>query len=637
MRLTSCAFLLAVTGVAAGCTFSGSKGKPAADASRDLAGTDTAPGQTYGSLRVEPAEATLDLASGAKTAQFEAFGTLNGVESNITDKVTWTTDDALAATAAPGGLVTATGKLGGLITVRAASGTGAATARLNIKLTATTTNPADPDPVPPATQGKLPGATEDASLAPQLVYPNDGVLMPPNLNRMEVHFRPGPATNTVFEIAMTSPYTDVRVYTHCVQADLPEGCLYELAGDTWQQVAMSNRGRGAVTITVRGSDDTADRAGTSAAVKMVFVKEPLRGAVYYWTITPGKSDSQIMRWDFGNPKQTTPEAVIPMSSTGNTCVGCHALSRDGKKIVASVGGQADARVVLWDVQKNAPLIPFPAPTKSQFESWNPDGTQYVGIGQANAYTGSKPLRLYDGNTAQQIGEISVDEMRPDHPDWSPDGNTIAFTFVDPTARITDQRPRNGGIAFVNRDDPDASGTAWSTPTIVVDRDPAQVKNRYYPAIDPESKLVVFNESTCKSGDTKSCDCDSDPSARLFVAPLQAGAAPVELVRANAPGLTDTGTDLTTSYAKWAPFVFSMAEEGKIEWITVSSARMYGLRPPRPTPNGDESKTGTYVWMFAFDPRSPGDPSFPPFVLPFQDIKKSNHIAQWTTEVPIIIP
>jgi hypothetical protein len=30
-----------------------------------------------------------------------------------------------------------------------------------------------------------------------------------------------------------------------------------------------------------------------------------------------------------------------------------------------------------------------------------------------------------------------------------------------------------------------------------------------------------------------------------------------------------------------------------------------------------------------------DPSYPAFVLPFQDLNSSNHIAQWTEEIVVL--
>ena len=62
-----------------------------------------------------------------------------------------------------------------------------------------------------------------------------------------------------------------------------------------------------------------------------------------------------------------------------TCVGCHALSRDGSKLVAEAGGQNDGRLLLLDVAKNALLVPFGQPEKSVFESRAPGGDEYVGV------------------------------------------------------------------------------------------------------------------------------------------------------------------------------------------------------------------------------------------------------------------
>ena len=77
---------------------------------------------------------------------------------------------------------------------------------------------------------------------------------------------------------------------------------------------------------------------------------------------------------------------------------------------------------------------------------------------------------------------------------------------------------------------------------------------------------------------------------------------------------------------------------RLMWVTFSSSRMYGLRPP-PDGGHDESDKGSIIWMAAIDPdkvASGADGSFPAFALPFQDYTTSNHIAQWTTKVlPII--
>jgi hypothetical protein len=161
------------------------------------------------------------------------------------------------------------------------------------------------------------------------------------------------------------------------------------------------------------------------------------------------------------------------------------------------------------------------------------------------------------------------------------------------------------------------------------------------AFSPDGAIVVYDTSTCNAGAgplDKSCDCDSDPSATLSIVPA-AGGTPVVLAHANSGHpLADAGTTaLTNSYPKWSPFVFTQtATGGRLLWLTFSSTRKYGFRAP-PATCSDESVSGSFVWMVGIDldkaeiPTG-GDPSFPPFVLPFQDFTTSNHIAQWTTTV-----
>ena len=161
--------------------------------------------------------------------------------------------------------------------------------------------------------------------------------------------------------------------------------------------------------------------------------------------------------------------------------------------------------------------------------------------------------------------------------------------------------------------------------------------------DPSYPLLVYDESTCPSGkdyDT-ACNADSDPTATMWATALPPLATnPVALAAANGPGVADKGkTALTNSFPKWAPFTFQLAEGQALLWLTVSSIRQYGLRPP-PANSSGESASGTLIWMVGVDPTSLGngqDPSFAAFCLPFQDITTSNHIAQWTQEVVGIVP
>jgi hypothetical protein len=104
-----------------------------------------------------------------------------------------------------------------------------------------------------------------------------------------------------------------------------------------------------------------------------------------------------------------------------------------------------------------------------------------------------------------------------------------------------------------------------------------------------------------------------------------------LGNANHPGIADNATTaLTNSFPKWSPFVSKLNEMDQLVWLTFSSTRQYGLRPPpASSTNTGEAKTGTLIWMVGINIGvGSSDPSYTAFALPFQDITTSNHIAQW---------
>ena len=477
------------------------------------------------------------------------------------------------------------------------------------------------------------GGPADASRAPDVVYPNDGVLVPPNLLRLEVHFRPG-ANNTLFEIAFQNDLTDIRVYTRCI-VPMNGGCIYTLDSKVWKAIAETNRGGDPLTVRARATDDAGSGVGTSTDTTLAFSFENVRGGIYYWKASGGATgDSAIMRYDFAEAAQTTAQRFVGPDQAGGRCVGCHAISRDGQKMVASAGGWDVEDSLLVDV-KTATRVATPA--KSAFASWNPDGTLYVGV---FGYTGtwSHNLMMFDGSNGSMIATIDVgatEAQSTSHPDWSPDGNTIAYVRVGQALAegANNQRFYNGGIHTLSY-----QGGAVGAPVEIV---PAVAgKNRYYPAFSPDSSLLAFNESTCPSGSAhRDCNADTDPTATLFVTKPQSGATPIALARANAAGKTDTTSALTNSWPKWAPFEFQRTEtpNTRLVWLTFSSTRGYGLRRP-PAGAMGESASGTLLWMVAIDPdraHAGDDPSYAAFCLPFQDIDSSNHIAQWTEEVVVL--
>ncbi|MDB4981214.1 MAG: hypothetical protein JWM82_1966 [Myxococcales bacterium] len=626
--------LLACAAVGA-CTFNPKTPAGGAAASGGSAG---APGTGGGSggvspnlpglttLRIDPPTAMVSVQPGMPTTQmFRALGVVNGTEQDLTKSASWFVDKTALVPNIAAGLATTGDTVGGIVLVQAVIGGASAAATLTIKFSAANVaTGAGATPALPTTPAQPFGGPADAARAPQLVYPNDGVLLPPNLNGIEVHFRPGSKTNNLFEIAFQNDKTDVRVYTRCVT--LEDGCVYRPDVAVWRQVADTNRGTPGVTISVRGTDDQGTGVGKSATARISFSKDDVRGGLYYWTTTL----RSIERWDFASATQTQAETVVsPADGDGTTCVGCHTLSRDGKKMVATLGGQNDGRILLWDVAKKAAMAkPFML-QRSQFESWNSTGSTFVGMYTDDKpnHTGPSNLLLFDGTTALKMGEIDLGGLRADHPDWSHDDQHIVFTSVDTAGNYTDQKPQKSGLAYIEK-----TATGWSAPMTMLPY--VAGKNRYYPAVAPTNDFIVFNESTCSNGNTgQDCDADTDPTAMLYAMPLPPGnAQPTLLGRANAPGVNDgANTVLTNTYPKWSPFVFQLDELHKVLWATFSSSRRYGLY---------KSTTNVYIWMFAVDAngaKEGTDPSYAAFCLPFQALDTSNHIAQWTEKAVPIIP
>jgi hypothetical protein len=593
-------------------------------------GSHTIAGLT--SLTVSPTGATVTLmANGpAQTQQFRATGIVNGQVQDVTSQVGWSSSRSAIVVIDGNGLATTVGSSGGAVAITASANGISATATLNVYYTFSGADPGQSASVPSDAATRFSGK-DDPGRAPGLVYPNDGTLMPPNISGIEVHFTPG-NSNTLFQVSFVGPGSSITTFIRCTTPSGIKGCIYLPDPKIWSAVALSNAGLGRVAVTVKGTDDNGSTVGTSSTLHIQFAKDNILGALYYWTTS---GSTAIVRWDFaGSTAQTTPY-LTPANTDGKACVGCHALAPNGDKLVASAGGQDDGRLLLWNIMTNKPLQPFPLAQKSQFESWNKDGTQFVGVyGDSNPnHTGPSNLMIFDGTTGMVKQTIDLGGLRADHPDWSKNTSgpeTIAFTSIDPTAPTTDQRPATGAIDIIQR-----QGNGWSAPRTLV---PSELgKNRYYPNIAPDGNLLVYDESTCTKGTPtmgqtpdRSCDADTDATANIYLTSVS-GLSPIRLTAANSPGIADNGnTALTNSFPKWAPFVEDLDEMNHLIWLTFSSTRQYGLRSPPAPASHDETDIGTLIWMVGVNPGvGNNDPSYAAFCLPFQDVTTSNHIAQWT--------
>ncbi|MBM7117727.1 hypothetical protein [Archangium primigenium] len=621
------------------------------------------------SLTLSPPSPILTISgSTAAVQKFSVVGLYtDGHTEDLTSQAFFRVEDPRLGTFS-GATFTSSTTVGGTSNVHARVDTASVSTDVRVQLNqkATDSNPGSASvPVNPDTRF---GGTVDAARKPAIVYPSDKVMVPPNLGQLEVHFTPGPTTNTLFELRFINDITDVRVYLRCylpsgvtLPAGISRGCIYTPDATVWKFLAESNRGGQLVTLALRATDDAGTSVGVADPISLQFARAEIKGALYYWTTRPDQVG--VMRYDFAG---TGPQSATSMltknniNSSGVGCVGCHSLSRNGKKMVAAVeqgnleDGYNEGQVALIkDLASYAPDagtgsaagIALSSKYQSAFESWNPDGSKFVGV-----YSGDNAtrfgLQLFNGDTGayeSQIDNTGTYEHPATHPDWSADGKSIAYTAVGYTGFPSqNRRTFTGAIHLVK-----AEGAGWSAPLTVAPSVPltasnAYAKHRYYPAIAPDNSFLVFNESTCpQNSDTSQyCNGDTDPSATLWAAKLEANAALVELKNANKPGPTDDKDgagaflkNLTNSYPKWSPFVTqgNTGARSRLMWMTFSSSRNYGLRKTPEASGASEADKSTLLWMAAVDPDkvlAGEDGSYVAFALPFQDITTSNHIAQW---------
>ncbi len=561
-------------------------------------------------LRVEPARVELDTDGASRArAPVRVLATLeDGASLDVTGAAQLSVDDrsivelvgAELATRGVGGRTRLVARHQGLEAI--------ADVRVQLRRDESLPVPAGGAALPADPAAVFTGATDEPSRAPTIVYPSDGVVLPANLGRLEIHFRRGRARDDLFAVKLSAEDAEVTLYARCER--LGDGCLVELAGPAWAGLAGTARGLGPIELRVVGTDDAGGSAGTSRPIQLEIAATPVAGAIYYWTTSNGGS---IMRTAFG--ATVPPERFYPFE--GNTCHGCHALSPNGERMSVTVGGNGRAQLGVIDVGPRALLLAPSDAEQDHFHSWSPDSNRFAAVYSPPGRVDTR-IRIRDGMTGLVEETIDVG-VEPNHPDWSPRGDRILFTVVG--FHFTTQQPGRGGLAYVEA----MPGGGWGTPRMLLA--PMDGVNRYYPAFAPDASFFLFNESTCPGGrvESEDCDADSDPSAKLWAMPADGGTA-VLLARANAPGVEDRGnTDLTNSYPKWAPFVDPRRRDGsgRAMWMTFSSRRRYGLRAP--------PGTGTWLWMSAIDPEAVvagRDGSAPGFALPFQDLSTSNHIAQW---------
>ena len=602
-----------------------------------------------GALTITPAAATVALTAAAgsysATQAFKVTQTAaDGTTTDVTATVTWSTDDADTD---PHGITfdttgTATVHTAGPHALTAA--VGATTAHAT--LTATLADAGLGTGFSDGDRGKLDGTPTAA--APTIAYPLAGALFPINLPAIEIHAQKSNAAQTLARIELTDgALLDYKLYAPCQASpnpsNFPDACIVTLDKAFASQLAGVSEADD-VKLVVRLAAPDGSQLGESAPTQLAWSKVALSGGLYYWTTgAAGGNDTQIARYNFATadqpPQVFLSNTLAPKVPAGGVqCIGCHALSPDGKKLSFSMGGSTAGYYSLYDVATTMPIQTELTPRYANMATFSPDGTRAVTMtyGQLTLRTADATLGIVTDNLfAAQINE------KLSHPFWSPSGGHFAFVSWNPSAadmmagQVTGDMVQGGQIWIASSDGKQMTSAA----SLLVPR--ATNTTSYYPSISDDDQLIVFNQSHCDgppntpgSWGAGPCDGYNDISATLNLIPT-AGGTPVALTRANGGAAPNT----TNSWPRWSPDHGTFRGK-RLYWVAFSSRRTYGLS----LLGSQTDTTKPQLWFAAVAVDASGaapttDPSFAPVWLPGQNpvvaTPRGNHTPVWTSKVVVL--
>jgi hypothetical protein len=391
-------------------------------------------------------------------------------------------------------------------------------------------------------------------------------------------------------------------------------------------------------------------------------------AIYRYDFTNGTPAPTVTWTDDGGPESNPPYQGAPAAVNNNVgkghCIGCHAISNDGKYMALTIGGSAaDAantaildigQQTLININPTASTDPNSSPTVNWSDywkrfrvegtaaenTWGPSNDRMVSMFRSKLYLTAVTITGTTG-TVTRMGAIlpSWTELYASDPFWSQDGSLFVFTSFDQpntglynTDGVNGDMKKRGKIAFATAD---ATGIHDDARELV----PRQNNiTSFYPSISNDNKLVVFNQSTCGTDPdlyraatdygNQSCDGYDDTSTTLWIT-TPGGGNPVRLEAAN--GAPNWGN----SWPRFSPDKGNFRGQ-LIYWVAFSSRRPYGGQL-----NTNPASTKPQLWIAAVRTGEVivGDPSWAAVWLPTQNPRQmnaqGNHVPIWVQFVVVI--
>lgn len=553
-------------------------------------------------LAIEPADIALESIDGAQpTATFTASAAGAPVE------VDWTlAHDRVGAIV--DGVFTASGRAGGEVEVRARLGASTATARVTVRIVRTATGSV-PSEIPPLFDS-LP-SVEDPFEAASIVYPLEGARMPNNAGAPDVQWLGPSEIGDAYRVVLESRFARVTGFTH--HATTGFGSRVAIDRDSFRAMADSARSE-SVSVRVERLPAARDRVVRGAPVSFWLSEDGIFGTLYYWQVATDPQASDVYRIDAATSTRSSVFATRPGS-----CVGCHALSSDGRRLAATL----DSRGPDWVTAiVDATSAEAPPPDLATFDpafnffAFSPDGTRMLGSRPLAGDADDTRLVLLDED-GLPIAEPDLPTAAAGYPAWSPDGSLVAFMEgggdgprgTDEATRIAIASVRDGGL--------ENARVLHDGATLEDSLEGGLTDSR--PTFSPDSRWVAFAHGT-RSVSAVGSGAER-PRAAIYLVSVD---DPTRVVRLDR-GMGRNGP-VDAFWPVFSPFATEEPDGTKLYWLAFYSRQDYGNER-----SGTRGSGRRQLWVMAIDPTiaaTGDDPSHPPYWLAGQDVRADDIAAQW---------
>lgn len=572
--------------------------------------TDAGPARPL-EARIAPAEIALESVDGSTPSVTFDVSVRDALGDPVAvDRTRWVLTDERLGSVDPSGTFTATGRAGGTVEVLAMVESGGETLIAEARVTVRVELAVD---APPELVARFEGTpeVEDPFEAVTLLYPLDGAHMPNNVGPPDLQWHPVDAPGDTYRIVMETPHATVRSY---VAHDGP-GFGSHHAVDPRAFRALADSARSAeVTLRVDRLPAGGDRVILGHPVTIFLSEDGLYGTLYYWQVRAAPAQSDVFRIDAATSAR---ESVFDVEGS-TTCVGCHTLSQDGRRLAATLGGDGGWRSTVVDAASGTtPPAELLGPLVPAYHAiaWSPDGDRALASRPLAGDRDDTRLFLLDGADGRELEATGLPTAPAGSPTWSPDGARVAWMEGGGDGPSGTEAATRIVIADVARD--------AFTPRVLHEGaaladSPEGGVTDSHPTFSPDSRYVVFAHGTSSVSTTDGVE--AAPRSGLYLVSVEGG-EPIRLDEGMGPeGPVDA------FWPVFSPFVTVEADGRLLYWLAFYSRQAFG---------NDRVGTGgtrrRQLWLTAIDParaEAGADPSHPPYWLPGQDRTADDIAALW---------